>query len=223
MNMEEVKIDKKISQFTKELLEWWKANKRDFPWRNTKNPYAVILAEFLLKKTTAQQAEKVYFQLLTKYSTTKKLARARIKDLVNMLKPLGMEYKRAELLKQFGEFIENNYGGKIPAKQDELLKIPGVGLYTANAVLSFVYNENVPTVDTNFIRIIQRVFGIKSSKKRAREDKEIWIFAQKLIPNNKSRDFNFAVLDFGALICTAKKPGCTVCPLADICEFNRSK
>ena len=157
--------------------------------------------------------------MLTKYSNPEKLSKANKKDLINILKPLGMEYKRAELLKQFGEFIVKNYKGSIPTEKDELLKVPGVGLYTANAVLSFVYNENVPTVDTNFTRVIQRIFGVKSSKKNSWEDKNIWNFAKTLIPNSKSRNFNFAVLDFGALICKAKKPKCNECPMTNICEF----
>ncbi|HDD44289.1 MAG TPA: A/G-specific adenine glycosylase [Candidatus Desulfofervidus auxilii] len=213
------KIFEKKNQFVKLLLNWWTSNKREFPWRSTKDPYSILIAEMLLRKTTAKQVEKIYTQFLTKYPDPNSLADADKNELEELLKPLGMEYKRAELLKKFGLYIKENYDGKIPLELKKLLKLPGIGMYAANAVLSFVCSKDVPLLDTNFIRVINRVFGIKSQKSRARDDKKIWEFAQTLIPSNNSKNFNLAVLDFAALICKAKKPKCSECPVKNICFY----
>ncbi|ADQ42065.1 HhH-GPD family protein (plasmid) [Caldicellulosiruptor acetigenus I77R1B] len=205
--------------FSTLLLKWWEENKRDFPWRHTNNPYHVLIAEMLLRKTTAQQVAQVYTEFIQKYPSSKVLMNANEDELVKILKPLGMELVRAKLLKKLALAIEKEWKGIIPSQQKDLLKLPGVGKYTANAVLSLIYLEDVPLVDTNFIRVIERVFNVKSSKSRAREDPSIWKFAYELIPKGNSRNFNLAVLDFAALICKAKKPQCSICPLITICIY----
>jgi len=208
------------------LLKWWTKNKRRFPWRRRKKPYAVLIAEMLLRKTTAKQVEKIYVDFLKKFPNPKSLSDADKNDLKEMLNPLGMENHRAELFKKFGKTIVNDFKGRIPKTEKELFKLPGVGQYAINAVLSFSYNRDVPMVDTNFIRVIERVFSLKSSKMRARNDSKIWEFAGKLIPAGKSREFNLAVLDFAAVVCKQRNPECVVCPLTSICDFfkkNKNK
>jgi len=203
------------------LLEWWKKNKRFFPWRRRKNPYAILIAEMLLRKTTAKQVENMYSSFLKNYPTPKVLSEADEKELSKILTPLGIEHHRASLFVKFGKTIVDNYKGKIPITEKELLKLPGVGLYATNAVLSFSQNINVPLVDTNFIRIIERVFDFTSSKARARNDSKIWEFAGELIPNGKSREFNLAVLDFAATVCKSRNPECSSCPIIQICAFQK--
>ena len=203
------------------LLEWWGKNKRSFSWRRSKKPYKVLISEMLLRKTTAKQVQESYSEFIKKYPDPKVLSKADENELSKRLKPLGMEYKRAELFLKFGKVITKNFRGKVPATEKELLKLPGVGQYAANAVLSFSHNKNVPMVDTNFIRFIDRVFGFKSKKSRARNDTEIWEFASTLIPEGRSRDFNLAVLDFSAVLCKAKNPKCDMCPLIKYCVFHK--
>lgn len=205
------------------LIKWWENNKRTFSWRRTSRPYNVLVAEMLLRKTTAKQVEEEYRSFIKKYPNPKVLSEAGESELSNRLRPLGMEHKRAKLFLKFGETIMREFKGKVPSTKEELLKLPGVGLYSTNAVLSFSQDKDVPLVDTNFIRIIERVFYFKSSKSRARNDKRIWKYAQDLIPEGKSREFNLAVLDFAALICIARIPKCSICPIINICEFNRKK
>lgn len=205
------------------LLQWWGKNKRAFPWRRKKDPYAILISEMLLRKTTSKQVEKMFVDFIKKYPNPKVLSEADENELIKLLKPLGMEYHRAKLFVRFGRTIVENFGGRIPFSKNELLKLPGVGLYATNAVLSFSFNRNVPMVDTNFIRIIERVFDFKSSKSRARNDNRIWEYAQDLIPEGKSREFNLAILDFAALICIARIPKCSICPIINICDFNRKK
>lgn len=203
------------------LLEWWKNNKRTFSWRRTSRPYNVLVAEMLLRKTTAQQVEEEYRGFIKKYPTPKVLSEAQESELSDRLRPLGMEHKRSQLFLKFGKTIMKEFKGRVPSTKKELLKLPGVGLYATNAVLSFSQNKDVPLVDTNFIRIIDRVFGFKSEKSRARNDKKIWEFATILVPKGRSREFNLAVLDFAAILCKAQKPKCDICPIVNYCVFDK--
>lgn len=205
------------------LLEWWGKNKRRFPWRRRKDPYAVLIAEMLLRKTTAKQVEKMYIDFIKKFPNPKALSKADEDELREILTPLGMEHHRAELFVKFGRAVVEDFKGRIPSAEKELLKLPGVGQYATNAILSFSHSRNVPMVDTNFIRIIGRVFGLTSSKARARNDSRIWEFAEKLIPDGKSREFNLSVLDFAATVCKHLNPECETCPLASICAFYKKK
>lgn len=203
------------------LLEWWENNKRTFSWRRSCKPYNVLIAEMLLRKTTAKQVEEEYRGFIKKYPNPKLLSKAEESELSNHLRPLGMEYKRAKLFLKFGKAIMREFKGRVPSTKEELLKLPGVGLYSTNAVLSFSQNKDVPLVDTNFIRIIDRIFGFKSEKSRARNDKKIWEFATMLIPKGKSKEFNLAALDFAAVLCKSKNPKCDMCPLIKYCVFHK--
>lgn len=205
------------------LLDWWGENKRHFPWRRRKNPYAVLVAEMLLRKTTAKQVEKMYSAFIKKYPTLKALSEANERGLAKILTPLGMEHRRAKLFIKFGTAVLEDFKGKIPSTEKELMKLPGVGLYATNAVLSFSHGRNVPMVDTNFIRLIERVFNFTSSKERARNDNKIWEFAQELVPDGRSRDFNLAVLDFAAMVCKSRSPECETCPIVPICTYQKEQ
>ncbi|MEM3449676.1 MAG: hypothetical protein QXI12_02110 [Candidatus Methanomethyliaceae archaeon] len=205
--------------FCELLLEWWEKNKRDFPWRHTQDPYAVLVAEMLLRKTNAQQVKRVFSEFLRKYPSPMSLANANEDELTNLLKTLGMEHSRAKLFIRLGSFITERYNGNIPNQAEKLLQLPGVGLYATNAVLCFAFSQDVPTVDTNFIRVIERVFSLKPSRARARNDKKLWEFAHSLLPRGRSREFNFAILDFASIICRSKKPKHALCPIVHVCEF----
>jgi len=207
--------------FSRRLLAWWKKNQRDFPWRHTNDPYSVLIAEMLLRKTTAQQVDGVYKMLISRYPNPKRLSEADESELIKLIKPLGMEHKRARLLKEVGKTITERYKGVVPSNPEELLQLPGVGLYAANAVLSFSHAQNVPMVDTNFVRLLERVFGFRSSKARARDDKQSWQFAETLVPKKRSREFNLAVIDFAASVCRVRTPKCEICPLTSVCVFLR--
>jgi len=204
--------------FAKLLLKWWEKNGRKFPWRNTKDPYAVLIAEILLRKTTAKQVERVYNSFISRYYSPDLLAGAEEAELKKMLKPLGLG-GRSKLLIEFGKVLVEKFSGTVPDKAEDLMKLPGVGLYSANAVLSFIYGQKVSTLDSNFIRVIKRVFGFTSSKARARNDKRAWEFANNLVPKGRSREFNWAVLDFASLVCKSRSPLCSQCILKNYCVF----
>jgi len=213
--------------FGRRLLRWFEKNKRDyFPWRKTKDPYKILVAEMMLQKTTSRQVAELFDRFLEKYPSPASLANAPITDIEAEITPLGMEHRRALRFKQWAQIIVKKYAGKVPGSKVALVSLPGVGDYIANAVLCLAYDENVALLDTNVVRVLQRFFGITSMKARARTDKALWKTYQQMIPRERARDFNLAVLDFGALVCTAKNPKHKVCPLSAMCQYvknNRGK
>jgi len=205
--------------FTTRLLAWFETHARFFPWRETRDPYKILVAEMMLRKTTAGQVQTIFHTFFDKYPSPIFLARATPSEIEDSIRPLGLEHRRADLLKKLAKNIVEKHNGKVPGVNEKLRSLPGVGQYTANAVLCLAYGRDLPLLDTNFIRILERVFRIKSLKARARMDESLWRLASKLIPKGKGREFNLAVLDFGALVCRARHPTHDVCPLNDFCLY----
>jgi A/G-specific adenine glycosylase len=210
-------------RFARELLIWWQQNKRDFPWRKTSNPYLILITEMLLRKTTAGQVAATYEKFFSKYPDLAKLSEASTEELEQLIRPLGMERKRAVLLKAISQELIERHSGKVPLSEKELLELPGVGPYAANAVLCFAHGEDVPLVDTNAIRVFQRVFGLTSRKRRPKDDLLIWKFAKSYIPPTRGRDFNLAIIDLAHKICTPRKPKHVICPLRALCKYAKGE
>lgn len=210
---------KEKEHFVEFLLEWYTTNGREFPWRYTFNPYYVLISEILLQQTNADKVVQSYMTIVNKYNSIFELAEADINFLRDIFKDLGLFY-RADRMVQIAEQIMNQYKGKIPSQKNELIKIKGIGDYVCGAVLCFGYNKPYAIVDTNIIRIFERFFNFKSEKKRPRTDKRIWEFAQELLPEQNYVDYNYALLDFGALMCTAKKQKCDECEFKKKCSYN---
>lgn len=209
-------------QFHKRLLAWFKDNKRSFSWRCINDPYKVLISEILLQKTNVEKVTPVFKAFINKYPSPQILQNASPQVIQRMIKNLGLMY-RAERLISIGKHLSDYHAGKVPSDKDELLKIRGVGHYAASAVRCFAFNKREAIVDTNIVRLFDRVFGCKSLKKRPREDAELWQFAESLLPSRNVRDYNYALLDFSALVCTAKKPRHEICPLKDICKYYNQK
>jgi A/G-specific adenine glycosylase len=206
--------------FVKILLAWHSKNKRTFSWRNTNKPFSILVAEIMLQKTDVKKVSEVYDKFIEKYPTPESLASAELVELRKELALLGI-HQRVERLKKTAEKIISEYNGEVPSEKEELLKLPGVGEYIANAVMCFAFGKDVPIVDTNVIRLFERVFGVKSTKSRPRTDRMIWKFADQLIPKGKSIDYNQALLDFAASICTSKNPLSGICPVKKICNYAK--
>ena len=200
-------------KFVSILLEWRAHNQPKLPWRKTSDPYKILVSELLLRKTTRQQVSKIYEQFFLKYPDIQALSKALVKSIENTIVSLGMEHIRATALKKIAEIISEEHGGRIPDERRSLMKLPHVGPYIANAVLCFAYGADAPLLDTNVIRVISRVFSLKSARKRARDDPKMWDAVHRLMPKGKSRDFNLALLDFAALVCLPRKPKCPICPI----------
>lgn len=213
-----MEISKK-EKFDKEILDWWIENKRDFDWRKTNSPYEILIAEILLRKTTAGQVSKIYTSFLQLCPNPRVLLETPSAEIERILTPLGMQHRRSILLKEIGRILTFKFNGGIPNSKSDLLSLPGVGLYIANAVLCFAYGKDLPIVDTNVIRVFERVFSFQSKKRRPKDDLELWAFVGEFIPPGKCRDFNLAIIDLAHLVCIPKNPRCEVCPLNTICNY----
>lgn len=209
-------------EFAKVLMDWALCNCRDFLWRHGRTPYSILVAEFLLKRTTSTAAHRQYLAFLERYPDIEALAVADIHELEEVIRPIGLYKQRAKGLKEAAVFISKEYGGQIPASFEELLSIPHVGPYTAACIISFGFGLPAAAVDSNVQRVLSRVFkrylgGHPSSK-------DVYKFACSLIPDKMHVLFNYALIDFGALVCTYR--GCIGegCPLKAVCDtFQATK
>jgi len=213
----------KSRYFRGKILEWHKSNKRSFPWRKTKNPYYILVAEILLQQTDAAKVAKEYSSFIRTFPKPSKLAAASQSSVSRFISKLGLDYRVNRLISVARE-LEKKFNGTVPDTQEELLKLPGIGPYIANAVLASAYNKQVAVLDTNIIRILERFFGLRSSKPRARTDPILWGVAQRLLPKktNICKTWNYALLDFGALVCSHYNPQCKECPCRRRCNYFSS-
>ena len=217
--------EKKKELFAATLLHWFEANSRDFPWRGECDPYRVLVSEILLQKTRAENVVPVYNTFIKKYPTIQSLHAASNEDVKNIIKFIGLSSQRAEKFRLLGKVLVDKYNGEIPLNRKDLLELPGVGLYICNAVACFALGAELPLLDTNIGRIIERVFSIKVSGEERKKIK-VWNAIADFVPAGKAREFNYSLIDFGAIVCTARNPKHNQCPLANICDyapnFNKS-
>jgi len=186
-----------IKDFQNKMLTWFEKNGRDFPWRKTTDPYKIMIAEFLLQKTHVRKVEEIYQEIINHYPDIRSLSNANQKNLERIIKPLGF-LNRAERLINASKKIVKDFDGNIPNDFDYLLSIKGIGNYIASAILIFAFEERRVIVDTNVIKILTSEFQIKSEKKRPHTDRTLWHAAQELAPEKNIKEFNWALLDFGA-------------------------
>ena len=215
-------IDEQEMHFFREQASAYykEEGRHEFPWRETKDPWKILLAEMLLRKTTAAQAESVY-QQLSKYSP-QELRDAPREELEELLKPLGIYQERARLMKLVGEKVAEEGRDKL-SDWDFLISLPGIGPYAASMVLSTVFGEKKPGLDRNMFRVLDRVFSIKSDKARPHTDRELWKTAEEIMPEEETKDYNWGVMDLAAEICRPRNPKCSQCPLLKICDFGQKR
>jgi A/G-specific adenine glycosylase len=205
------------------LLRWFEGNRRDFPWRRTfedPDPYVILFTEIMLQRTRASQVVPFYSDFFRKYPTFKRLAKAERQEVVSRFEKLGLRW-RARKVWNLITSLNRQYRGRIPSELEELKKLPGVGDYVARAVYCYAFGGRTAPLDSNVVRIVSRLFGIAVSSDSARRSKTISDLTVSLIPPRKEREFNLALLDFGALVCKPR-PLCSICPLRDICEYYRT-
>lgn len=208
----------KILSLNKKLLRWHRENRRDFPWRDPKRTkYEILIAEMMLQKTRAENVVKTYLKFIVRYPGFQELSKAKESEIARFIKPLGLYNIRGRNLKKLGLLMEE-HGGRIPKSRAELLKLPGVGNYVANAYLAVALNKRVPIVDTNIKRLYSRLFSIAPAKD-PRRDKIVWDFCEMMLPKKKYKQFNWALLDFAAMVCKAKNPLHENCILRNLCDF----
>jgi A/G-specific adenine glycosylase len=208
--------------FSRKLLAWFRRSARALPWRDTRNPYAILVSEFMLQQTQVSRVLEYYPRFLKQFPTIDRLAKARPRAVREAWEGMGY-YARAANLHSLARVVSNTMNGRLPDIPDELEKLPGVGPYTAGAVACFAYEKPVPAVDTNVRRVLERVFG---NAERGMRIAELWELAATLVPKQGKQAwrFNQAMMELGALVCTARKPKCPVCPIRRDCLFYlRSK
>jgi len=202
--------------FSKILTHWYSNNKRNLPWRQTKNPYPIWLSEIILQQTQVAQGLPYYEAFLKAFPSVFDLAKAEESAVLKLWQGLGY-YSRARNLHAASKYIVNELNGEFPNNYKGMLKLKGVGDYTASAIASICFNEPTAVVDGNVYRVLSRYFGIDTPINSSKGAKEFKQLAQELIDQKYPAEFNQAIMEFGAIQCKPQNPNCTVCPFQDSC------
>lgn len=200
-------------KFRRRLLAWYACHRRDLPWRASLDPYRVWISEIMLQQTRVAAVIEHYREFLRRFPTVEKLAAAREASVLAAWSGLGY-YRRARMMHAAARVIVREHGGKFPASEEGLRELPGVGRYTAAAIASIAFGEPVAVVDGNVERVLQRLAG----KRLAGED--LWTAANHLLDAKRSGDFNQAMMELGAVVCTPRAPGCLTCPVLELCAMR---
>lgn len=206
-----------MQEFSAQLLDWYRSYKRDLPWRGTKNPYKIWLSEIILQQTRVEQGWNYYLAFTEAYPTVQDLAEASEQEVLKLWQGLGY-YSRARNLHFSAKYITENLNGVFPKNYAELLKLKGVGKYTAAAIASFAYGEAVPAIDGNVYRVLARVFCEYTTINTPKAEKKFAELAMRVLPPKFAADFNQAMMELGATVCKPKKPDCIACPVVANCQ-----
>jgi A/G-specific adenine glycosylase len=203
------------------LSTWYRRAARDLPWRRTRDPYQVLVSEMMLQQTQVSRVVEYYPRFLARFPSLSALAQARPRAVREAWEGLGY-YARARNLHRLAKRVVRGPGATLPRDPGDLVKLPGVGRYTAGAVACFAYEQAVPAVDTNVARVIERLFSGREARGAAGK-RAVWDLATALVPKDGKRAwrFNQAIMELGALVCTARKPRCGECPLRSTCRTGR--
>jgi A/G-specific adenine glycosylase len=210
-----------MCRFRETIIGWFDSNGRDYPWRRTSDPFRILIAEMMLRRTKADQVKKVYSNLFARYPDVRSIAGAKQEDLEQILYSLGLKW-RTPAFQLVAREIREKYDGKVPQMREQLTTLPGVGNYVAGAVLSIGYEKAEWIVDSNIVRLFKRYFGVRTSNE-GRRDKHIVEMAKMYVSKGNSRKANLAILDFAALVCLPSNPDCKECPLVEWCKNAKAK
>ncbi len=203
------------------LLEWFEKNKRDLPWRKTRDPYAIWVSEIMLQQTQVTTVLPYYQRFLKAFPTARHLARVDLSSVLKVWEGLGY-YSRARNLHRASQIVINHFLGRIPNNLKDLLSLPGIGRSTAGAILSFAFNMDAAILDGNAKRVLSRLFAVSASSEKRKTENTLWQISGSLIPKGFSNPFNQALMDLGSVICTPKGPLCPECPLRGLCKGRQS-
>lgn len=210
----------KQRSIVKSLLAWYERHGRTFPWRGISNPYRILISEIMLQQTQASRVLDKYPEFLKRFPSLRSLATATQRDVVIAWKGMGYN-NRAVRLHRLARIVLSKNGERIPADYDSLIALPGIGRYTANAILSSAFGQRCAIVDVNVQRVLSRMFWKMDSPREMRAAREIWQIAERLLPRDNVYDWNQALMDFGATVCTARNPNCNKCPVAQACTSKK--
>lgn len=210
--------DSSLVSLRKALLEWGQKNCRSFPWRLTKDPYRILVAEVMLHRTQARQVIPIYEKFIRRYPNIHALHQSSPQELYTLLRPLGLRW-RNRLIRRMTKDLVRKFAGQVPRDKDALKRLPGVSDYIAGAVRCFAWDEPEILLDTNTVRVASRLFGVPS-RDSSRRSKTFRDLLGKLLDRDHPRAFNLALLDLAQVICTAgRSPATSVCPLNPWCTF----
>lgn len=202
--------------FSNKIVKWYENHRRKLPWRETSDPYKIWLSEIMLQQTRVSQGLPYYLQFIEQYPTVMRLASAPLRQVLRLWQGLGY-YTRARNLHKCAKMVAQSLNGQFPASYDQLLKLPGIGEYTAAAIASFSFRIPVAVVDGNVFRLLSRLFGIEEPINSTAGKKEFGKLANRLIPEKRPDLHNQAIMEFGALVCTPVNPDCGRCIFQNDC------
>lgn len=205
---------KNLGAIRGKLLRWYGKRRRDLPWRTTRDPYSIWVAETMLQQTQVNTVLPYYLRFLKALPTLRALDRAPMERVLTLWSGLGY-YRRAENLKKAARIVVHEHRGKLPRDLDQLRALPGVGAYTAGALMSIAFDRPYPAVDGNAQRVLQRLFNAES-------EKDIHDFARRLVSRRRPGKFNQALMELGSRVCLSRNPRCALCPISNFCAAYRS-
>src|SRR4029077_16281165 len=208
---------KNISPFRRSLLRWFRRHGRNLPWRKIRDPYAILVSEFMLQQTQVATVIPYYNKWLRRFPDFASVSCASQNDVLHAWQGLGY-YNRARNLRDAASIVQDRHRGTLPGDVAAIRKLPGVGRYIANAVATFAFNQPVPIVEANSSRVLARLLDMRASVDSAIGREKLWAFASQLVPKRNAARFNSALIDLGALVCLPDKPKCNVCPVKKFCR-----
>ena len=203
------------------LPGWFKTNARDLPWRREYRPYQVWISEIMLQQTQMERGVAYYRRWMARFPDIRDVARAEEQEILTLWEGLGY-YSRARNIRKAAEMIMEKHAGEFPADHEDILALPGIGPYTAGAICSIAFEQDMVAVDANVERILARLGDLDAPLSDSGLRKRLQTAARDLLPSGRARMFNQALMEFGALVCTPKNPACANCPLAEICLARRN-
>lgn len=203
--------------FVRPLLEWYAGSARDLPWRSEQSPYRTWISEVMLQQTQVDTVLPYFERWMARFPNVAALAAATEQDVLSLWEGLGY-YSRARNLHRAAQLVTQDYGGRLPETQEGLESLPGIGPYTAAAIASIAFGQDAATVDGNIRRVFSRVFNLTEPLRSAAGEKRIWELAEAHLPPGRAGDYNQALMDLGATICTPQAPVCERCPIAADCQ-----
>jgi A/G-specific adenine glycosylase len=204
------------TEFRNLLIAWFLGHGRKLPWRQTTNPYCILVSELMLQQTQVSTVVGYYRRWIERFPTVEALASASEPEVLRAWQGLGY-YARARNLHRCAKVLVQNTGGEFPTSVDQLMQLPGVGRYTAGAIASFAFDQCVGIVDSNVARVLSRLIDLRQAVDSSAGERTVWKWAEKLVQCDQPRLFNSALMELGAMVCRPRKPGCTICPVRRYC------
>jgi A/G-specific adenine glycosylase len=212
-------IQKRISRH---LLHWFDLHQREMPWRNSKDPYWVWISEIMLQQTQVATVIPYFERFIERFPDVQQLARAQEQTVLKYWEGLGY-YRRARLLHQAAQVVDRDYGGIFPSNFDDVLSLPGIGRYTAGAILSIAKGKPFPILEGNTIRVHTRLAGIEEDVQKPTTQKQLWSLAESVVDAERPGDLNQALMELGSEVCTPRSPNCEGCPVQTVCQAYRTR